>query len=330
MDKSDVLRIKSLEKPDVDSRAVGYFIEGLKEYVETGEPVQTYYLSEEDYRVILGLLGIGTVRGEDIIESNVHNTESEILKTFGPGTKDDEHNLNQLIETIADGQDISEEYVNDFTVTIAIKIDEQTAVIVGQKSEECEVECRYCPTHRPDDDDACDHDREFDYDREYWVAVLNADELRNRPYWHKQDLEYHDIDAERALDESRKIEYETRNGIINLARLACGDQIVADLADGSNIRFKVMRPGDNPLGYIFERSKDGQDKAPRRVMLHGAGVTYPRPDEPGYGSRQKVVYGQPLRKEGRGQQIMISPPDKYFPRTVYQQENVKVDVIKSD
>jgi len=330
MDKNDVLKIKSLEKQNTDSRAVGCFIKDLEAYVETGEPAQTYYISEENYKDIVELLGIGTVCGKDIIESNVYNTVSERLVTLGSGIEGSEFDLGRLINVIADTQYTSEDYINDFTVTVAIKIDERTAVIVGNKSEEIEIECRYCPTYHWSYDETCDHDREFEYSREYWVAVLDADGLRDRPYWHKQDLEYHDIDAERALAESEEIKYEERAGIINLARLACGDQVIADLADGSNIRFKVMRPGDNPLGYIFERSKDGEDKAPRRVMLRGAGVTYPRPGEPGYGFRQKVVYGQPLRKEGRGQQIMISPPDKYLPRTVYRQENVKVDVIRNN
>lgn len=324
-----MLRIKSLEKGNANRRVVDDFIEEIERYVDNSEPAQTYYLSEEDYKSIVTILGVETVRGEDIIESNVYNTEGSILDTFGPGKEGEELGLSQLIEIVADKQDPSVDYPNDFIVTIAIKIDEQTAVIVGNKSEEIEIECQYCSTHHWSYDETCEHDREFDYDREYWIAIINADELRNRPYWHKQDLEYHDIDAERALDESRKIEYETREGVINLARLACGDQVVADLADGSNIRFKVMRPGDNPLGYIFERSKEGEDKAPRRVMLRGAGVTYPRPGEPGYGFRTKVVYGQSLRKEGRGQQIMISPPDGYSPRTIYQQENVRVDIIKA-
>ena len=188
MELGDISRFKSSTETSADmSKAVlERHINGLKAYVETGEPYSPYLDSRESYLAFIKLLGVETISGASVLGYEYRNSNDYAEDRHKGVLADGDYKVEELMESIANARADLVEFPNNFTIWLSVAFDEKTAIVLSYELDEQPGICDSCWADEEymnfNGEYNCGHGVNDTYSLKYGAVVMNQDDINETTY----------------------------------------------------------------------------------------------------------------------------------------------------
>lgn len=184
MDIGNIEAMRNLTESESDGIDISRHLDGLQRYIETGEQYFFTLINNKEFDAFLNLLGIQEVNGNQVMLANYRNTAEyvdERIKESSRFISTDTFKTCELFEIIADRYANRVEFVNNFKVDLAVKLDDDTSMLLQYECDEQPGICNDCyddPDYMEFDSNyPCDHGIPDDFTYRYSALIISSDDL---------------------------------------------------------------------------------------------------------------------------------------------------------